>query len=141
MSTTKQFSKYGGVAGGSAITDYTTFSAMLFFGAGVLPAQMVARIAGGLFSFILNKYWSFGTKSIGSIVMEGRRFLVLYAFSYGLALGLLHSLLEYTDLGPYPAKIIADVICFGVNFVVMRRYVFSGGQGLRDHVRTLIKPR
>jgi putative flippase GtrA len=139
MIAAKQFSKYGGVAAGSAITDYAVFSAFLFLGAGILPAQMIARIAGGIFSFVLNKYWSFDTRSRKTLVIEGRRFLVLYAFSYVLALGILYTLTEHMDLGAYPAKIIADTSCFMVNFVFMRRYVFGGGRGLRGRARALTK--
>ena len=129
MRAAKQFSKYGGVAVGSAVTDYLTFTAFLFFGTGILPAQMTARIAGAFFSFFMNKYWSFNTGLLNSAIMEGRRFLVLYAFSYILAVSIFYALSEHGGLGPYPAKIIADVICFMVNFVVMRLYVFSGGKG------------
>jgi len=135
MKTIKQFSKYGGVAVGSAVTDYLTFSVLLFFGTGILPAQMVSRIVGGLFSFFMNKYWSFNTNSFGSVIREGRRFLVLYAFSYVLAVSIFFALSEHAGLGPYPAKIIADVICFMVNFVVMRLYVFKDVRGLRDRLR------
>ena len=139
MTAIKRFSKYGSVAVGSAVTDYTMFSVLLFLGTAILPAQMVARIAGGLFSFVLNKYWSFSALSHERFVLEGRRFLVLYVFSYLLALGILYVLMEHVGLGPYPAKITADVVCFMVNFFIMRRYVFSGGRGLRDRVRALIK--
>ena len=139
MIDAKQFSKYGGVAAGSAIADYAVFSALLFLGAGILPAQMFARVAGGIFSFTLNKYWSFGTRSRKTLIIEGRRFIGLYTFSYFLALGILYTLTEYLYLGAYPAKIIADTFCFMVNFVVMRRYVFGGGRGLRGRVRALTK--
>ena len=100
---------------------------------------MVARFAGGLFSFLLNKYWSFGARSSETFVLQGRRFLVLYGFSYLLALGILYVLTERIGFGPYTAKIIADVACFMVNFVIMRRYVFSGGRGLRDRLRLFVK--
>ena len=130
MEKAKQFSKFGGVAAGSAMTDYAVFSALLFLGIGALPSQMVARIAGGAFSFTINKYWSFGAKGVGSLKAEGRRFLILYAFSYVLALVILYILTEKAGIRSYPAKITADITCFLVNFVVMRNYVFSSGRGL-----------
>ena len=139
MRAVKQFSKYGGVAVGSAFTDYVVFSVFLLLETGLLQAQMVARVTGGLFSFFMNKYWSFNTGLLNSVIMEGRRFLGLYAFSYILAVGIFYVLSEHVGLGPYPAKIIADIICFMVNFVVMRLYVFNGGKGLRDRVRALLK--
>ncbi len=140
MISVNQFSKYGGVAVGSAVTDYATFSVFFTLGSGMLPAQMIARIAGGLFSFFFNKYWSFGAQSPRALIIEGRRFLLLYGFSFLLALIILYTLTEQFEFTPYPAKIIADVVCFIVNFIIMRRYVFSGKQGLRDYFRRFFKP-
>jgi putative flippase GtrA len=137
MEKVKQFSKYGGVAAGSAFFDYTVFTALLFSGVGAVPAQMVARIAGGVLSFIVNKYWSFGNKKIGGLKTEGRRFLVLYIFSYFLSLAILYLLIEQFEIKPYPAKISADITCFVVNFLVMRGYVFSDNRGLRYGIRKL----
>ena len=131
MKTLKQFSKYGGVAAGSAVSDYTVFSLLLIFGTGTLPAQMAARVAGGVFSFLMNKYWSFEVTSVGSIKKEGRRFLMLYGFSYVLALVILFLLTEKAEFAVYPAKISTDTSCFVVNFLVMRSYVFGGGRGVR----------
>ena len=135
MKTAIQFSKYGGVAVGSAVADYVTFAMLLFFGAGVIPAQMVARIAGGVFSFFSNKYWSFRTKDFGCVKTEGRRFIILYAFSYVLALSMLYGLTEWAGMSAYASKIAADVTCFVVNFIVMRSYVFSSRIGLSQLFR------
>lgn len=137
MEKTKQFSKYGSVAAGSAATDYAIFLALLFFGTNVLLAQMVSRISGGIFSFFTNKYWSFGAKEANNLKTEGRRFLILYGFSYLLSLALIYLFTEQFGSGPYAAKITADIICFIVNFLVMRRYVFGGGRGLRFAVQRL----
>ncbi len=139
MEKVKQFSKYGGVAAGSAATDYAVFSTLLLLDAGTLPAQMVARISGGIFSFFTNKHWSFGASEVGGLKREGRRFLVLYAFSYVLALTILYLLTEQAGFSAYPAKITADITCFLVNFLVMRNYVFSGGRGLRYGLLRLLK--
>ena len=135
MEKAKQFSKYGGVAAGSAITDYTAFSILLLSGVGPISAQMTARIAGGVFSFFINKYWSFDASGKGNLKTEGRRFLILYVFSYLLALTILYLLTEQLGINPYPAKITADITSFIINFLVMRSYVFGGGKGLRYKLR------
>ena len=138
MTTTKQFIKYGGVAAGSAAADYAVFSVLLLSGIGVLYAQMIARIAGGGFSFAMNKRWSFNAKVTGAGIIESRRFLLLYGFSYMLALGLLYTSMEWGGMGAYPAKILADIACFVVNFLVMQRYVFSGRDGITARLRRLL---
>ena len=138
MTTVRQFSKYGSVAAGSAATDYAAFSILLFSGVTALNAQMVSRLIGGVFSFVVNKNWSFGTKGSGAVITEGRRFLGLNAFSYVLALGMLYTFMELGGLSPYPAKILADTTCFVVNFLVMQRYVFSGKTGIMAWLQRLL---
>jgi putative flippase GtrA len=139
MKTALQFSKYGGIAVGSAMLDYAVFSILYFVGAGAMPSQMVARLSGGAFSFVLNKFWCFEAASRRTVVREGRRFLMLYAFSYGLSLGVLYTLNDRLNVPVYPAKILADVTCFVINFIVMKRYVFSATRGLRDRVGAFLK--
>jgi putative flippase GtrA len=134
----KQFSKYGGVAAGSALTDYAVFTLLLFLGTGVLPAQIVSRISGGVFSFAVNKYWSFGAKE-GHLKREGRRFLILYGFSYLLALLIVYVLTVDFGINPYPAKLAADTTCFVVNFLVMRHYVFDSRGGILHGLKRLFR--
>jgi putative flippase GtrA len=136
MKTTKQFTKYGSVAIGSAFTDYLIFTLLLFSSFGTLPSQMFARFGGGLFSFFINKYWSFSAKAPHSVIVESRRFTLLYIFSYFLALGILYLLVEKIGLGVYLSKIIADITSFIINFIVMRQYVFSGNTGIIHLIKT-----
>jgi len=139
MKVAWQLSKYGGISVGSALTDYAVFSALFFMGSDVMTAQMVARLSGGAFSFILNKYWCFDASSRAMIIQEGRRFVLLYTFSYILALTVLFILNEKLEVPVYLAKIAADVSCFVVNFIVMRSYVFSAGRGLRKTLWAMFK--
>lgn len=132
-----QFSKYGEIALASAATDYVTFTILGWSGFGAVTAQMVARLAGGVFSFAANKYWSFETGSHGRIVKEGRRFLLLYAISYTLSIFLFTALLNVGGLSRYPAKISTDLICFVFNFAVMKFYVFSGVTGITARLRAV----
>ena len=130
----KQFTKYGAVAAGSALIDWLCFTTMGFLGSGYLVAQIVARIAGGLFSFVFNKNWSFDHRG-GHIMVKGRRFLILYVFSYCLSLTLLISLVEGLSLNPYIAKALSDVTCFVVNFLVMQSYVFNSQPGFSAYLK------
>ena len=138
MKATKQFTKYVSVSIGSAVTDYAIFTLLLFTGFGTLPSQMVARIGGGLFSFTMNKYWSFNAKLPRTVVLEGRRFIILYVFSYFLALSVLYLLIEAFGFGAYVAKLIADIVSFILNFFIMKQYVFSGNTGIIRLFKTVI---
>ena len=135
-----QLSKYGGVAVGSAATDYAIFSSLYFLFNAPLPAQMAARIGGGIFSFALNKYWIFQSKSKYTILKEWRRFLILYAFSYAMSISIMYVLMSYFSVSAYPAKITADISCFILNFIVMKLYVFSERVGLSAFTKVFTKP-
>lgn len=135
---TARFFKYGGVAGGSALMDWLTFLALTFFGLSPVVAQIFSRIAGGLFSFICNRYWSFNAGKENGITLQGRRFLLLYAFSYCLSIGLLSALLML-GIPTYGAKLLADTTCLTVNFSVMNFYVFNDRPGIISFFKPLFR--
>ena len=90
MSYLQKFSKYGTVALGATITDWIVFVSLVTPGlVNPLYGQMISRIAGGVFSFSTNKYWSFKAQDGKHLVRQGRRFLLLYGFSYCLSLTVL----------------------------------------------------
>lgn len=124
-----QAGRYTGVAVQSAGTDWLVFAGLVAVGADVLVAQGVARLAGGAYSFVANKVWSFESTSWRGVDRQVLRFGMLYAVSYALSLGLLSLFVE--GLGaPVPAsKLGADAACFVVNFLVMRSWVFRVAEG------------
>jgi len=97
--------------------------------------QLGARLAGGVFSFLLNKR-NMETGEGGRTLVQGRRFLLLYAFSLGLSVALLYVQVDLLHRSVYWAKLIADGTCFVVNFVVMRGYVFRATRGLTHRLRS-----
>ena len=123
------FTKYCSVATGAMLTDWVVFLILNVLGVKYIYAQMVARIAGGLFSFAVNRGWSFEAWQDGHLTRHGRRFLLLYAFSYVLSISLLYLLVEQVGMVKYVAKLVADGTCFLLNFVVMRTYVFKDRAG------------
>lgn len=136
-----QVSKYSLVAVGSALSDYASFAVLVLFDVNLIIAQAIARIVGGLFSFITNKCWSFELHRSQRHVTEGRRFLLVYVVSFITSISLVFVMSTYLALKPYPAKITADSICFCLNFVLLKRYVFSGRHGSLSAVKTFLKSR
>jgi putative flippase GtrA len=118
-----QFTKYGAAAAASAASDWVLFTALLLAFDAPLAAQGAGRLFGGVVSFVLNKFWSFESRDRTRLSSESRRFLMLFAASYGLSLTLFSGLLS---LGAHPfwAKPISDVACFFFNFFMMRSYVY-----------------
>lgn len=125
------FGRYGSVALLSAGGDWAVFSLLeSLAGIGHLACLMTARASGGLLSFAGNRHWTWGGRRQIAVTQQGRRFLLLYAFSYLLSVALFSLLTGVSRLPPYPAKLITDVLCFIVNFVVMNYYVFHARKGL-----------
>lgn len=122
---------YISVAGISAGSDWIVFTAInWFFPGAVLTAQAIARIVGGVVSFTINRSWSFKDQQGRGLSVEARRFLILYVFSYVLSLTTLYVLTSLGGLNPYISKAFADGLCFVVNFLVMKSYVFSQVDGV-----------
>lgn len=130
MKLVRQFVKYGGVAAGSAGSDWLIFAGLSLLDVHYIYAQMVARLVGGLFSFTINKYWAFD-RGHGKLVVEGRRFLLLYVVSYHLSLAILYLLADKLGVMLPLAKLGADSTCLVINFIIMRVYVFHGRTGFR----------
>ena len=127
----RRFTKYGIVAVGSAIVDWLVFSGLtLAVGAFYIHAQMISRITGGAFSFLTNKYWGFDSGNSNRMVLEGRRFLILFLASYCLSLFLIYIFAEIFEIPPFVAKLITDSIVFIFNFIIMQIYVFHLRTGL-----------
>jgi putative flippase GtrA len=129
--------KYGGVAAGSTATDWALFSLVYLLAGNPLAAQVFSRIGGGLFSFSLNKFWSFDAGRTGHVTIQGRRFLLLYALSYMLSLGLLYLQINLLAQRPYISKLVADGACLVVNFTAMNLYVYRDRPGITTALRTL----
>jgi len=134
MRLARDFVLYNLVALGSAAVDWVVFLALGALGAGHLPGQVGARMAGGLFSFFANKR-GMETGPGGRVLVQGRRFLLLYVVSLALSVGLLYVQVDLLGRSLYWAKLAADGACFLVNFAVMRGYVFRATAGLTHRLR------
>ena len=139
MKLARDFVLYNLVALGSAGADWLVFLGLHALGAGHLAGQIGARGAGGVFSFLLNRRSMTG--SGGRMLVQGRRFLLLYAFSMGLSVFLLYVQVDLLHRSLYWAKVVADGTCFIVNFVVMRGYVFRATKGLTHRLRSAMGTR
>ena len=124
-----QFSKYSVAAAGATALDWFAFLLLGYPGISPVVAQMIARVGGGVFSFMLNKFWSFDKDGSVTIIKSGRRFLLLYGFSYVLSISIFALIVNGLDISLYIAKLIADSTCFCVNFLFMRHYTFHQRSG------------
>ena len=120
-----QFVRYCAVASTSAIFDWIVYSFLVFIGTHYLGAQVFARLGGGLWAFVANKYWSFNKRRSSNVNVEGQRFTVLYFFSYFISLASIWFLVDMLDQNEFIGKFISDTFCFFLNYMVMKVYVFN----------------
>ena len=124
----QKFTKYGTVAFGAALTDWAVFSTLIF-------EQIISRIVGGLFSFAANGHWSFNTGGNLRIVRAGRRFLLLYLFSYCLSILLFYIFLNVLETPIFVSKLSTDGMILVINYLVMNSYVFHRRDGILSLLR------
>ena len=138
-----QVPRYSATALASTVCDWLVFVGLVFFGFKFVFAQMISRIFGGVVAFLLHRSWSFQNTDGHRISTQGRRFLLLYAFSYCFSISLLYMFTEWLHMEGYLSKIIADTLCFVVNFLLMRFYVFTSSEGIITRLcaiyRTIMK--
>ena len=133
------FSRYTWVAIGSTVLDWIVYAVLNELGVFYIHAQMTSRTAGGVFSYAVNKRWSFKCQEQNPIFASARRFLLLYCVSYGLSIAILWGIAEGLGFGSYVAKLLADTTCFLFNFLVMRMYVFHSRDGFMASFRKLLE--
>jgi putative flippase GtrA len=91
----------------------------------VVHAQALARLTGGLVAFVLHRSWSFRDQQGLGLTTEAGRFLALYVFSFCVSIATVYLLVDLLAFNRFLSKAFADTLCFVVNFIVMKVWVFS----------------
>ena len=131
-----KFVRFSLVAIGSALVDWAIVMTLYSLGVNPLLNQGVGRLSGGIFSFFVNRYWSFKSKDSHILSRQGRRFLILYIVSYTLTIALYWLLYSQVKIGAFGANIITDFASFIFNFVVMNLYVYDPRDGILKFLRS-----
>lgn len=119
----KQFFKFGlvGILN-TLITLAVIFLLMHFSPASYVIANAAGYILGFINSFILNKTWTF--KSKGPVGKESIGFIIVFAVTYGIQLGVLVYLKENLKVDAHWAQVIAMVFYTGINFLGNKLFTF-----------------
>jgi putative flippase GtrA len=104
----------------------------------VVAANFLGYVAGGLNSYFWNKFWNFKSKNSHS--QDAWRFLIVFAASYfinlGVLLGTQHLLFHYAPLMEFSAKfqayakpgylahVVANIVYVFVSFFLYKKVVF-----------------
>ena len=123
---THRLSRFTQTAVMSVAVDYFVFTALFVFSTPAIAAQSAARLSGGLFSFLINRNWTFSETKHGlHFTRQGLRFLALYVVSFFLSVSLITGFLFIWPNSEFVCKIVADFVCFLFNFHFMHQFVFS----------------
>ncbi len=98
---------------------YGLFALLLWCGANVFVAQVIAHVLGVAFNYVTYSRYAFaGQQSSRS------RFILSYAANYLLSLAALACLIRVIP-SPYAAGLVTTVLVSLVNYVVLKRLVFA----------------
>lgn len=95
------------------------------FGVNYLICQLTGYSAGVLNSFIMNKVWTFQSKtSRFHTSVQFARFIIVNLVSLGLSLVGIKLLSGYADVNVYIAKVMVTFVAQAVNYLGYRFWVF-----------------
>lgn len=117
------FGRYVGVQLLAYAIDMGVFLLASHAGAGPIPANIAAKLAAGLFAFVVHRRMTFGVHGQPGVAGQALRYGLLLALNVPLASGVLALLLPWIAPAAL-AKFVADVICVGLTFVLSRQLVF-----------------
>lgn len=104
--------------------DMGSFQAALRFTA-ISPvcANVLAKLAAGLFAFLVHRHYTFQGADTGSAHQQALKYFTLLGINIPIASGLLALLLQWLP-SPTVAKFISDVICIAITYAISKRFVF-----------------
>ncbi|MCU7904606.1 MAG: GtrA family protein [Candidatus Thiodiazotropha sp. (ex Epidulcina cf. delphinae)] len=115
------------MVGASAwVVDFVIF--IVFYSIiGIVWAQTAARITGALVSFMGHKIFVFNDFKFSRHALRQQAFLylLLWLLSYAISIGSLILLVDLLMIQPIPSKLITEAIIICINFLTMRRIIFS----------------
>lgn len=89
-----------------------------------LPANVLSKIAAGIFAFIAHRRITFNVHGHSDGRTQLVKYALLLAVNIPISSGLLALLLPWLS-PPTLAKFVSDVACLGLTFVLSRHLVFT----------------
>ena len=94
-------------------------------GQGAVAANVAAKIAAGIFAFLAHRYITFEAAREGKQARQAVLYLALWSLNVPLSTGLL-AIFLLLGVPAVLAKVVADVVCVGLNYWVSRNFIFVG---------------
>ncbi len=90
---------------------------------GILFANVGAKLAAGIFAFAMHRKFTFKSDQSDSIKKQAARYFILLAINIPISSAVL-SLIFAWKLKPELAKIISDLICLFLTYIMTKKLVF-----------------
>lgn len=97
---------------------------------GPIEANVLSKLTSGIFSFVAHRNFTFRAEERASIGHQASRYFLLLLLNIPIASIILAFLLAWIS-EPVTAKFIADIVLVATNFVLSKRIVFAGKQGVK----------
>ena len=92
---------------------------------GIAAGQLLARIAGAVTAFLLNRWITF--KSSGDTaetVRQAFKYGALLALNWAVTVGFIYFLSYGLEMHPLTAKILVDIVIVPGNYLIMKYWIF-----------------
>lgn len=94
---------------------------------GPILANVLAKLAAGIFAFIVHRNFTFRVADNSTIKHQAVRYFLLLALNVPVASAILAALLVWITQ-PVAAKFIADIICVFLTYALSKYFIFTDKQ-------------
>jgi putative flippase GtrA len=106
--------------------DLGTFLLVLWlWPVGAVAANVAAKLAAGLAAFVAHRNFSFVEADTGDLGRQARRYFLLLALNVPLSSACL-TLVLLAASSTVGAKVVSDILCVGLTYMLSRYFVFTG---------------
>ncbi|SMC26509.1 Putative flippase GtrA (transmembrane translocase of bactoprenol-linked glucose) [Andreprevotia lacus DSM 23236] len=121
-----QFARYAITGGAAAAIEYGLYFTLLYLlGRDTLHVQIAHStgfIAGALWVFAVNRFWTF--RSSGAVHKQAAGYLALLAFNFVATNALLYLLSHHLGLWPELAKVLVTGLMVAWNFPIYKYVIY-----------------
>lgn len=108
----------------SWLVDVTIYH-LLWSTIGIASGQFIARLAGAVTAFLLNRGLTFSAnKEVSGFGPQVFKYAVLLLFNWVVTIGLIYAFIYGLSVHPLTAKILVDIIIVPGNYFIMKYFVF-----------------
>lgn len=117
------FTRYCMIGIINTIVGYGIIFSLLFLNINYIVSNSIGYAVGITLSYYLNKFYNF--KSPGKTLFEFPRFCIVCLAGYALNVTILVVLVEYININPYYAVVIAGAVYTTMTYLILRSLVFK----------------